>query len=108
MQEKGGRVGDKIAQLQTLDAGYELYCPTPTLAFLLTADRTIVITSYTTYMVKYDHKNYRFQLERFREKVRSGEMKTIIDVVVFCNLRPGNYNFMDGLELIPTILRRHL
>jgi len=88
---------------------YDLFSPTTTLTFILTDDKTLVATRYQTFLIKYDHRNYIKQLEKLRELIKKGEMRSIVDLITYCKYRPGGYkDQMCGLELVPTRLERHI
>lgn len=77
--------------------------------FVLTSTKTIVMCSTGTFIVKYDHRNYRMQLERLREMIRQRVIRSMADLIDFCKFRPGNYaSQMCGLQLVPTRLERHI
>jgi hypothetical protein len=88
---------------------YKVYTPTPTLTFYLFEKKTIIKTPLQTFIIQYDHRNYMKQLERLRTLITNNKMKTIIDLIEYCNFRAGNYHDqMAGLEMVPTRLERHL
>jgi hypothetical protein len=79
------------------------------MCFVLTDHETIVICPSGTFLIRYDHNNYKMQLERLRDMIRRKKMKSMADLLDYCQYRPGNYpNQMCGLELIPTRLERHV
>jgi len=87
----------------------EIYHPTHTLTFILTPDKTIVATPLSAFFIKYDHRNYQKQLDRLRDMVRNGKIKSIVDLIDYCKFRPGNYrDQMCGLELVPTKMPEYI
>lgn len=92
---------------------YKVYKPSNTLTFYLTDEKTLVRVGskiHSTFIVLYDHANYKPQLELLREYIVAGEIKSITQVVEFCNWRPGNNTKSQnyGLELRATKLERHI
>lgn len=73
--------------------------------------KTLVVCSTGVFLIKYDHRNYRMQLERLRLKILRKQMKSMTDLIDYCRFRPGAYqktSQMCGLELVPTKLERHI
>lgn len=87
----------------------EVYEVSKFMSFVLTKNKTIVINSGQAFLIRYDHRNYRKQLVRLRELIRQGQIKSMTDLIEYCNFRPGNYHgLMCGLEMVYTRLERHV
>ena len=93
---------------------YEIFKPNKTLTFLLTEQKVLVITHPESqlrqvFIVQYDHHNYAKKLNELREMIKENKVKSITDLVSFCNFHVGSYkDQMAGLELVPTKLERHI
>lgn len=90
-----------------------VFTPTRTLKFILTEEKTLVVVNPDSpvkqvFIIKYDHRNYEKQLEHLRNLIKKGKMRSVVDLVTYCKLRPGRQYQMYGLELIPTKLERHI
>jgi len=81
---------------------------TENITFLLVDDKILVKTYHQTFIVRYDHYNYRKQLNTLRDLIRSGDIERMDDLLSYCNLHPGKRGFMYGLELKITRLERHM
>lgn len=78
------------------------------ITFILHCDKTLVVTPHQTFILEPARHNYAKKLEVLREQIRQGEMKTLTDVVAFCNLRPGKGGQMLGIYMMNTKLDRHI
>lgn len=79
------------------------------ITFILTEEKTIISTKFQTFIVRYDHSNYIKRLENLRKMIANGKMKSLSELVTYCDYKPGGYkDQMSGLELVPTLLKRHI
>lgn len=79
------------------------------ICFVMTETKTLVVSFTGTFLIRYDHRNYAGQLKRLRDMIKRKEIKSMVDLIDYCQYRPGNYrDQMAGLELVPTKLERHV
>lgn len=89
----------------------EVYRPTDSLAFFIIGEKIIVHSGMQTFILKYDHANYKPRLIRLKSIVREDGIKSIIELIDYCGFKAGAYQAksqMEGLELVPTRIERHL
>lgn len=77
------------------------------ITFILYPQKTIIKTPHQTFLVLPARHNYVKRVERLRGEIRKGRMKSMTDVVSFCNLHPGRRGLMLGIELVNTLASRH-
>src|SRR5690606_11695273 len=85
----------------------EYYQVNPTLTFILTSEKIIVRNKYQSFLVTYEHGNYRRQWNTLADMIRSRNIHTMTDLVDFCYSRADNGHQLQGLIMIPTDLKRH-
>lgn len=79
------------------------------IAFVVTDTKTLVVCFTGTFLIRYDHRNYAGQLKRLRDMICRNEIKSMAELIEYCQFKPGNYRGqMSGLQLIPTKLERHV
>lgn len=76
--------------------------------FILTKDKTIVITPLQTLLVIYINGNYKRQWYILREKIRDNEIGSITELLEFNRPRIGGISQIQGLVLENTKLSRHV
>lgn len=77
------------------------------MTFILSPQKTIIQTPFQTFLVVPARHNFSKKLERLRDEIRKGNMKSMTEVVSYCNLKPGRRGQMLGIELVNTIIERH-
>jgi len=78
------------------------------ITFILRPQKTVIRTPYQTFLLVPARDIYSKRMERLREQIRQGKMKSMTDVVSYCNLQPGRRGQMKGIHMINTIYERHL
>lgn len=77
------------------------------MTFILYHDKTIIKTPYQTFILVPARDIYSKRLERLREAIRQGKMRSMTEVVSYCNLKPGKRGQMLGIMLVNTLGERH-
>lgn len=88
----------------------EKYTPSQSLTFYIIGEKVLAKTTVGTFIIKYDHGNYKKQLERLKINIRQNKIKSPTELICFCAFRPmgGTRGRMAGLELVTSRLERHL
>lgn len=94
---------------QTDSRSYEVFKANDTMTFFLTPTKTIVNLGLNgAFLICYHHRNYKEQLDTLRELVRRKKMKSVSDLISYCDLKPGRLSKMYGLELVPIKLEWYI
>ena len=77
------------------------------ITFILHPSKTVIQTSFQTFLLMPTRHVYNKKMAILREEIRKGNMKSMAEVVNYCNLQPGRRGQMLGIEMVNTTIERH-
>ena len=77
------------------------------ISFILSSEKTIIRTPFQTFLAVPARHNYSKKMERLRNEIRRGNMRSMTEIVSYCNLQPGRRGQMLGIMLVNSVMTRH-
>lgn len=99
----------KVMKLK--DHGYDIYQPTPQLAFGLKDEKVLCVTPLQSFELKIEHTNYESRLDKLRHRIRNNTIGNMTDLIDFCKYKPTSnkrFNYYMGIAVINQPLERIL